>query len=290
MSVKMKIPKIEKQLAIQVIILAAAFVLIYYHAFVTLVSDWYNDPNFSHGFLIPFVAIYMAWHKKDTLNAIEKKPSSWGIAVIIFGMICFLAGTIGSELFVMRSSMIITIAGMVIYLFGVKTFRAVLIPIFYLILMIPLPAIIWNKIAFPLQLFAANMSSQMIQFIGIPVLREGNILHLANTSLQVVDACSGIRSLTSLLALSGAFAFIAPLGIIKKWILFFAAVPIAIVVNIVRLTITAVMATYIGPKAAQGFLHEMSGILVFFVALALVYLVFIIEMKLESRKSGKINS
>ena len=281
---KKKIPKIEKQLVIQILILASAFVLVYSHAIATLIEDWYINPNFSHGFLIPFVAVYMAWHKKDALSAIEKKPSSSGIGVIIFGMLCFLAGTIGSELFVMRSSMIITIAGMVIYLFGVKTFKAVFVPIIYLILMIPLPAIIWNKIAFPLQLFAAHLSSEMIQFIGIPVLREGNILHLANTSLQVVDACSGIRSLTSLLALSGLFAFIASMGVIKKWILFFSAVPIAIVVNIVRLTITAVMATYIGPKAAQGFLHELSGILVFFIAIALVYLVFIIEMKFEKRQ------
>ncbi len=284
MNLKIKVPKIERQFIIQVLILASAFVLIYSHAIATLISDWFNDPNFSHGFLIPFVAAYMVWHKKNILKAIEDRPSSSGIIVIIFGMLCFLAGTIGSELFVMRSSMIITIAGMVIYLFGVKTFKAVLIPIIYLILMIPLPAIIWNKIAFPLQLFAAHLSSEMIQLIGIPVLREGNILHLANTSLQVVDACSGIRSLTSLLALSGAFAFIAPMKTIKKWILFFAAVPIAIVVNIVRLTITAVMATYIGPEAAQGFLHELSGILVFFVALALVYLTFIIEMKLENKQ------
>ena len=275
------IPKIEKQLLIQVIILVSAFTAVYNHAIATLISDWSSDPNFSHGFLIPFVAVYMVWYKKEHLKAIEKKPFTPGIGIIVFGMLCFLAGTIGSELFVMRSSMIITIAGMVIYLFGIQTFKVVFIPILYLIIMIPIPAIIWNKLAFPLQLFAAHLSSAMVRFLGMPVLREGNILHLANTSLQVVDACSGIRSLTSLLALSGAFAFITPLGTFKKWILFFSAVPIAIIVNVMRLTITAVMATYIGPDAAQGFLHEMSGILVFFVALALVYLVFMVEMKFE---------
>jgi exosortase len=273
--------KLEKHLVIQIIILTGAFLALYSHSIATLISDWSGDPNFSHGFLIPFVAAYMVWHKKEVLKTIEVKPSQAGLGVIIFGMLCFLAGNIGAELFVMRSSMIITIAGMVIYLFGFQIFKAVMVPIIYLIIMIPIPAIIWNKIAFPLQLFAANLSSDMVRLLGIPVLRDGNILHLANTSLEVVDACSGLRSLTSLLALSGAFAYIAPLGNIKKWILFLSAVPIAVLVNIVRLTITAIMATYWGAEAAQGFLHDMSGILVFAVALALVYLVFIVELKLE---------
>lgn len=273
--------KIEKHLAIQGLILAGGFAALYSHAIATLIYDWSNNANFSHGFLIPFVAAYMVWHKKETLKTIEVKPSKAGLGVMVFGMVCYLAGNIGSELFVMRSSMIITIAGMVIFLFGFQIFKAVLVPILYLIIMIPLPAIIWNKIAFPLQLLAASLSSDMVHLLGIPVLRDGNILHLANTSLEVVDACSGLRSLTSLLALSGAFAFIAPLGNVKKWILFVSAVPIAVVVNIVRLTITAVLATYIGAEAAQGFLHDMSGILVFAVALALVYLVFIIELKFE---------
>ena len=274
--------KIEKHLVIQVIILICAFGALYSHSIATLISDWSNDANFSHGFLIPFVAVYMVWYKQGILKTIEIKSSPAGLAVIIFGMLCYLAGTIGAELFVMRSSMLITISGMVIYLFGFEMFKAVLIPILYLIIMIPIPAIIWNKIAFPLQLFSARLSSEMVSLLGIPVLREGNILHLANTSLEVVDACSGLRSLTSLLALSGAFAFIAPLGNLKKWILFFSAIPIAVVVNIVRLTITALMATHMGAEAAQGFLHDMSGFLVFGIALALVYLVFIIELKFEN--------
>lgn len=275
--------KLEKHIIVQILIVASAFFLLYSHAVDTLIYDWSNNPNFSHGFLIPFVAGYLIWFKKDDLLQIKPAPSNLGLVVLLFGMLCFLAGSLGAELFVMRSSMIVTLFGISIYFFGNRITAAVAVPLLYLFIMIPLPAIIWNKLAFPLQLFAASLSTNMVSLIGIPVLREGNILHLANTSLEVVDACSGLRSLTSLLALSGAFAYIAPLGNIKKWILFFSAVPIAVAVNVVRLTITAVMATYIGPEAVHGFLHEMSGIVVFAVALILVYAVFLIELKFEKK-------
>ncbi len=279
------IKQINKALAVNILMILTGFVLLYQHTLVKLISDWSSDPNFSHGFLIPFVTGYMIWYRKNELADIPKETSNLGLVVISLGMLIHIVGNIGAELFVMRFSMVVTLFGITMYLFGIKITNAVAVPLIYLIIMIPIPAIIWNKIAFPLQLFAANLSAGTVRILGIPVLREGNILHLANTSLEVVDACSGLRSLTSLLALSGAFAYIAPIGIVKKWILFFSAIPIAVVVNVVRLTITAMMATYIGADAAHGFLHDMSGLLVFTVALALVYLVFIVELKIENKAS-----
>jgi exosortase len=279
------IPKIKKSVLFQLLPLVLVFYFLYHKAIAALIFDWSVDPNFSHGFLIPFVALYMVWYKKNELSLISHEPSKAGLFIILLGMLIHIAGNVGSELFLMRFSMIITLAGIIIYYYGFKMFWKVMIPVAYLIIMIPIPAILWNQIAFPLQLFSAKISSQTIQLLGIPIFREGNILHLANTSLEVVDACSGLRSLTSLLALTGAFAFLAPLSTFKKWILFFSAIPIAVTVNVIRLTITGAMAAWIGPETAHGFLHDMSGLIIFGAALILVYIVFTIEMKIE-----KVNS
>lgn len=267
-----------------IVILTIAFWALYHQTILDLISDWSNDDNYSHGFLIPFIAGYMIWHQKDELVKYDRKPNNWGLPVIALGVMMFIVGNIGAELFVMRFSMIVIIVGAVLFLFGWSILKAVSVPIAYLIFMIPIPAIIWNKLAFPLQLFAAKLTANVIGFIGIPVLREGNVLHLANTSLEVVDACSGLRSLTSLLALSGAFAYMANLAkTYNKWLLFLSAIPIAILVNIFRLTTTAMMARWMGEKAAQGFLHDASGILVFVVAFILLFGVFWLIKRVEDR-------
>jgi exosortase len=249
----------------------SAFVLLYYPVIFKMVHDWSIDDNYSHGFLIPFIAGYLIWQDRNRLAQIAIRPAGMGLALLAASLAFFILARVGAELFTQRVSMLMVVYSAAVFFAGWAFAKALFWPIAYLVFMIPLPAIIWNQIAFPLKLFATKMAVSVIQMINIPVYGEGNIIHLANTTLEVIDACSGLRSLTSLLALSAAFALISGHPRWKKIVLFLSAVPIAILVNIFRLSATAAMASYIGPKVAQGFLHEASGIVVFVLAFVLLY-------------------
>ena len=261
-------------LFLQISILAAAFIVLYFPFLQTLVHDWNVNDNFSHGYLIPPIAAFMVWHRKTQLKDVKAQPNLWGLLLTLTGLLQLIVAKIGAEYFLQRTSVILVLFGLTLFLLGTKWTKKLSVPMLYLLFMIPIPAILWNQIAFPLQLFASKSSTFFIQLLGIPIYREGNILHLADTTLQVVDACSGLRSLTSLLALSAAFAYISTLRTLKKWMLFFSAVPIAIAVNILRLTSTAVLAEWIGPEIAQGFLHEISGLFIFIIAFIFLYFVY----------------
>jgi exosortase len=270
----------------QLVILLSAFGVLYAHTIAKLVRDWSIDDNYSHGFLIPVIAVYLVWQRRDELAGLSAETDYRGLLLVAIGMVLHIVGNLGAELFTMRVSLIVTLWGLVLFLCGGSITRRVAVPLVYLVFMVPIPAIIWNKFAFPLQLFAAGLTAKLVSLIGIPILREGNILHLANTTLEVVDACSGLRSLTSLLALSGAFAFIVNLRSLSRWVLFLSAIPIAVAVNILRLTVTAIMARYIGPEVAHGFMHDASGLLIFVAAFVLVYLVFLLLARLENSSSS----
>ena len=254
------------------LLLFTSFIFLYYPVFLKLIHDWEVDPNYSHGYFIPLIFIFMIWTSRNELKNTATRPNNLGIIILIFGLAQLTVARIGSEYFLEGSSLILVLLGIVLFIWGVEATKILLIPILYLIFMIPLPAIIWNQISFPLALFASTISEQVISSLGMTILREGNILTLPNITLQVVDACSGLRSLLTLLALSALIAYFSEQKNLKRIIIFLAAIPIAIFCNLIRLTVTAILARSYGEKVAHGFIHDFSGIFVFILGLAILLL------------------
>jgi exosortase len=244
-----------------------------------MVLQWYNDPNYSHGFLVPIIAGYFLYQRIDTLKRVPVSPYSPGFLIFVAGLLILIIAYMGTEYFTMRSSLIIIIAGIVLYFFGKSVFKVLLLPICYLFFMVPLPEIIYNFIAFPLKLFVAKYSVLFLEMMGIIVLREGNIIMFPNIVLEVADACSGLRSLMSLLAVSVAFSFLIRTSNLRKIIIIFSALPIAIFTNAIRVIITGILAQYWGAEVAQGFFHEFAGLLVFGFAIVLLLITGIILKK-----------
>jgi exosortase len=244
----------------------AAIGFVYGGMLSSLVQQWASDDNYSHGFFVLPLAFYFAWERRRALEAALPRPAITGAAVIALSLGVWLAGTFGAELFLTRVSLIGVIAGTVWFLWGWQHLRILAFPILFLFLMIPLPAIIFNQIAFPLQLFASQVGEQAISAAGIPVLRDGNILRLPSRTLEVAEACSGIRSLVSLIMLGIVLGYFTERRIGPRILIAVSAVPIAILANAARVAGTGIAAEWVSPKAADGFFHTFSGWLVFIVA------------------------
>lgn len=253
--------------------LLASFALLYRHVIEKLVFDWSNDENYSHGFLIVPIALYFVWERRDALRVAPIRPSLLGLVVILGGAATLVAGILGAELFLSRVSMLGIAFGTVLFVLGWAHFRILFLPILFLLLMVPLPAIIFNQIAFPLQLLASRFGEMALMACNIPVLREGNVMILANTTLEVAEACSGIRSLVSLLTLGIVYAYFSDPRIWVRTVTILSTIPIAIMVNGWRVAGTGIAAHFYGPEVATGFLHTFSGWLLFVVAFALLFLV-----------------
>jgi len=254
-----------------VVAIVASFVFLYRDVLTKLVNDWWIDENYSHGFVVLPAALYFAWEKRDKLYATASRPSLFGLFIVAGSLGLLLAGILGAEVFTTELSLVGAIAGSVLFLFGWAHFRLLLFPIAFLLLMIPIPAILFNQITFPLQLIASRFGEAALMMLQIPVLREGNIIHLANTSLEVAEACSGIRSLVSLLTLGLVYGYFTDSRNWMRTVLAIAAVPVAIITNGLRVAGTGAAAHFIGAEAAEGFLHAFSGWLVFSSAFLIVF-------------------
>jgi exosortase len=278
-------------------LIAAALAFVYFSVLRSLGNDWWTDENYSHGLLIPLIIGYILWADRERLGREQSRPSLlWGGLIVVFAMLCLWVGTAGAELYVQRMSLVLMLAGVVIYFWGWRLLRLLLVPLGLLVLAIPIPAIIFNKIAFPLQLFASRCAVWTMRLFDIPVLRQGNVIELMpkgareTKKLEVVEACSGIRSLMTLVTLAVVFAYftrprdndgdggnllqrVKSYGFWRSVILVVSAVPIAILTNALRVSGTGVLAHYYGTQVADGFFHSFSGWVVYIVAFLLLFAV-----------------
>jgi exosortase len=255
------------------LILAVPCAWLYAPVISKLVHDWSHDENYSHGFLIVPLAAWFAWQQRDRLAAAAARPSIIGLLAICGALALVIVGRLGAELFLTRVSLLVIVAGAVLFLHGWHHLRVLTFPILFLLLMVPLPAIVFNQIAFPLQLLASRVGTAGIQACAVPVLREGNVIVLADTSLEVAEACSGIRSLVSLLTLGILYGYFTDPRPWMRTVIALSTIPIAIAANAARVTGTGVLAHYYGVEAATGFFHTFSGWLVFVVAFLLLFVV-----------------
>lgn len=234
-----------------------------------LVSQWTNDEDMGHGFFVPLVAGYIAWQRRKEWLSEPQSPSWWGLLLVAYGAFQLSVATLGAELFLARTAFIISLIGVVLTLGGWRLLRLLAFPLFLLFFMVPIPAVLYNQVTFPLQLLASQVADSSLSLLGIPVLRDGNILELASQRLNVVEACSGIRSLLSLSFLSLVYAHFFDKKVWMRAVLLAATFPIAIIANAARVTLTGVVSGY-DPELARGIFHYASGWVIFMVALVIL--------------------
>lgn len=281
--------KTKRQNVITAVAITAAIVFLYATVFTKLGRDWWVDENYSHGLLVPFVIALIIWREWDFLVSVRREPARWfGFIAVILAILLLLAGTLGAELFTSRISLVLMLAGAVVYFFGTKLLQLLAVPFALLILAIPIPQIIFNRIAFPLQIWASQMAVWGIRLFEVGTVRKGNVIEILprgatqTISLEVVEACSGIRSLMTLVTLAlilayftrrgegGGFANMSRGDLVRAIVLMLSAIPIAVVTNAARVTATGVFTYTHGKQATEGFWHDASGWLVYVVALAML--------------------
>lgn len=261
----------EKRPFWQPLVLVALVFWLYAPILARLTRQWWTDPNFSHGFFVPVFSLYVLWQNRSALREVPSGPSSWGLLLLLFSLCTLILGVFGAELFLARISLIFLLAGMVIFLSGWPMLRAVIFPLAFLALMVPIPSIVLNQITFPLQILASKLSASLLPLLGVPVLREGNVINLPAMPLEVADACSGIRSLLSLTCLAVMYGYLLEKRIGIRVLLAVASIPIAVAANALRIVGTGLLVQYWDPDKAEGFFHQFSGWLIFVVSLLMLF-------------------
>lgn len=249
-----------------------------------LVYDWYDLPDFSHGFLIPFFVVFLIWEKRDRLRSVPIAPSWAGLPLLLLGLLMLVTGIFGADLFLSRISFLLLAAGVIWTLCGTKMLTETRFMLLVLILAIPLPAVIFNQLTFPLQMLASQFASNLLPLAGVPVLREGNVIQLPSMQLEVAEACSGIRSMMSLFTVAVLFGYFFERTTLRRTVLALASLPIAVAANALRIFGTGLCVQYWDPDKAVGFFHEFSGWLMFLISLACLYITHLLMLTFHRKK------
>lgn len=262
---------------IKIAILLLLWLVAFCPIYPELVHDWLGHSDNSHAILVPFISLYFVWQKKSELQFTHIDGSAWGGIVLVTSLLAYCASYGGGLAFPARVAMITSLFGLIWFCLGSGFIRILAFPILFLFFMIPFPDSLMSLVTMPLQLLATRISANLIGNCSIPVYREGNMLYFVQTQLEVAEACSGIRSIMALTMLSFVFCRFSRGGWWGKILLVAAAIPIALLANIVRVTGTGILANYYGDKVAKGFLHEFSGIVIFVFGFALLFALFFIS-------------
>jgi len=225
-----------------------------------------EDTYYSHGPFVVLASLFFVWILKDKLKVIKKTPDDQGIRYIVAGFVLHVAGIWTELYFLSALSLILIIMGMILYLWGRAFFKKLFFATIYLIFMIPLPLVLVSNAVIRMKMFAAQAATKTLNIIGLAAVRDGSIIKMANSYLQVEAPCSGLRSLIALMAFGAAFSYLTRKSLLKKYVLFMSALPIALIANILRIVLLGWVSEVYGMKAAAGWIHDFSGFLLFFVA------------------------
>jgi len=267
---------------IQFASIAILLALLYWKVVADMVVDWWSEESASHGLLIPPLVLYLAWMRRRSVLSDPSTPASNGLWVTGFGCLVYLTGRLGAEFFLSRISLVIILTGLIWTFWGVARLKKLGFPLLLLATMVPLPVLVWNALATPLQLFASDIATTLAQGLGVAVYRDGNIIHLADISLGVAEACSGLHSLSALMIGALLVGYLQCSSLVLRAVLFLLSMPLAIALNVVRITGTAVLADY-WHEIAFGFYHYFSGWLVFVAGFGVLWLSAMAFHRLEKR-------
>lgn len=256
---------------IRFILLLALWLVAFYPVYPEMVSTWLNHSDNSHGILVPFITLYFIWNHREAIIDLPKRTSNWGFFLLIISLVFYLISYAGGVAVTARAMIVFSLIGLVLYNWGGDVTRKLLFPLLFLLFMVPIPVSFIGLISLPLQHLATDIAAFVIRLTSIPVYQEGNMLYFVQTQLEVAEACSGLRSMVSLLMLGSIFVYLSDFNPVARIMFLLSTIPLAMFANIVRVTGTGILAHFYGSMVARGFLHDFSGMVVFVFGLALLY-------------------